>query len=92
MGFFASPGVKVVKKALEQRNAKAGVVTDKKSGDLKRTASTDSLSSSREPVMGISADMEEELDEMVREVKREVEVRRARSRENSLVKDMKKAM
>lgn len=65
---------------------------DKKSGDLKRMVSMDSFSLSRELVMGILVDMEEELDEMVREVKREVEVRRVRSRENSLVKDMKKVM
>ncbi|KAK4177072.1 putative O-acyltransferase [Triangularia setosa] len=95
IAFFNSPGAKAMKKALDQRNAKAGVITDKK-GDkvgLKRTASSESLNSSKEPVMGISADMEEELDEMMREVKREVEARRTRSRENSLVKEkLKKAM
>lgn len=82
MAFFASPAKPALRRALEQRAARAGVVpaeSAKGSGPRKgltRTASTDSIKS-REPVLGLSSDLERDLDEALGELKAEVEARRA---------------
>ncbi|KAK0621305.1 MBOAT, membrane-bound O-acyltransferase family-domain-containing protein [Bombardia bombarda] len=102
MAFFASPAKPYLRRALEQRAAKAGVVpVDKKTattttgttastegsgstltverpgGDMRRSLSTDSVSSSREPMLGLSQDPERELDEALSELRAEMESRRA---------------
>lgn len=87
MAFFASPAKKSLKEALEQRGVKAGVVSDKdqnKDKKLRRVPSNESLSSTREPVMGISPDLEMEFDEIRAEIKEELEARASRSRAASL--------
>lgn len=81
MAFFASPAKPALRKALEQRAAGAGVVpvesakgsTARK--ELTRTMSTDSIKS-REPVLGLSADLERDFDEAMDELKAEVKARR----------------
>ncbi|KAJ0165024.1 Lysophospholipid acyltransferase [Colletotrichum tanaceti] len=67
MAFFASPAKQMLKKQLEQRQGKAGA-------KLTRTLSQDSLSG-REPVLGVSADPQREIDEAMEEIKAEVEAR-----------------
>lgn len=73
--FFASPARGHLRRALERRAAKAGgrSVNGKAAGPAKppaRSASSDSLSSvSREPVMGITQDLEKEFDEVVSEIR-----------------------
>ena len=67
--FFMSPAKGYLKKEIEKRNAKAGVVH--KDGKLSRSASSDSLAS-REPVMGITSDLEREFEDAIIEI-REVE-------------------
>lgn len=67
MAFFASPAKQMLKKQLEQRQGKAGA-------KLTRTLSQDSLSG-REPVLGVSADLQREIDEAMEEIKAEVEAR-----------------
>lgn len=82
MAFFASPAKPALRKALEQRAAKAGVVPAEKNATgtnparkpLPRTASTDSL---QEPILGLSVDPERDVDEAVKEIRREVQARRA---------------
>ena len=88
MAFFASPAKKTLRKMLEARAAKAGVVTpglegkqqqqqlasgNKRVGEMKRMGSTDSLQSL--PVLGMSLDPERELDEALSEIKAEMEAR-----------------
>lgn len=80
MAFFASPAKKTLRKMLEARAAKAGVVVDgkqqqssKRVVEIKRTGSTDSLQNL--PVLGMSQDPERELDEALSEIKAEMEAR-----------------
>jgi lysophospholipid acyltransferase len=68
--FFASPAKAVLVKKLNKR---AGTTT------LKRTASQDSLSS-KEPVLGLPAEPEKDLDELVGEVKAEIEARQRKEK------------
>ncbi|KAM0646177.1 hypothetical protein ACHAO3_009037 [Verticillium nonalfalfae] len=67
MGFFASPGKQILKQGLESRQRRPGI-------QLGRTLSSDSLVG-REPVLGVAADPERELDEAVQEIRAEVEAR-----------------
>ncbi|OLN81525.1 Lysophospholipid acyltransferase [Colletotrichum chlorophyti] len=67
MAFFASPAKQMLRKQLEERQGKAGA-------KLTRTISQDSLSG-REPVLGVSADPQREIDEAMQEIKAEVEAR-----------------
>lgn len=82
MAFFASPAKKTLRKMLESRAAKAGVVTPSSSDgkqqpstrvEIKRANSTDSLQNL--PVLGMSQDPERELDEALSEIKAEMEAR-----------------
>lgn len=72
--FFASPAKGFMKKAIEERNNKAGVT-------LKRSASTESLatggSRDREPIVGpgLSSDVNREVGEMVDEARQTWEER-----------------
>ncbi|GAB1320546.1 Lysophospholipid acyltransferase [Madurella fahalii] len=71
---FASPARKHIRKALEKRAAKAAGgdgANGRKGGEgkLSRSTSSESLSSSREPVMGITPDLEREFDEVVSEIR-----------------------
>ncbi len=70
--FFASPAKGYLKKEIEKRNAKAGIVNGNagKGGDgkLSRSASSDSLAS-RAPVMGITQDLEREFDDAMSEIR-----------------------
>ena len=77
MVFFASPAKPFLRKRLEARAAKAGVdVTGAKRPDgLHRTISTDSLGG-REPVLGLSADPERELDEVISEIRAEMQAKK----------------
>ncbi|KAK0646045.1 MBOAT, membrane-bound O-acyltransferase family-domain-containing protein [Cercophora newfieldiana] len=85
MAFFASPAKPALRRALEQRAAKAGVVANPEktaSGTsarhpLVRTASQDSLS--REPLLGLSSDPERDVDEALSEIKAEMEARARRA-------------
>ncbi|TDZ28746.1 Lysophospholipid acyltransferase [Colletotrichum spinosum] len=70
MAFFASPAKQALRKQLEERQGKA-------SHGLTRTLSQDSLSG-REPVLGVSADPQREIDEAMEEIKAEVESRQRR--------------
>ncbi|OHF00541.1 MBOAT family protein [Colletotrichum orchidophilum] len=67
MAFFASPAKQVLRKQLEARQGKGGA-------RLTRTLSQDSLSG-REPVLGVSPDLQREIDEAMEEIKAEVEAR-----------------
>jgi lysophospholipid acyltransferase len=75
-GLFASPAVKAyLRRQLDARAAKAGVV--KKDGveriPLSRTTSTDSVS--RAPVLGLSADPERDVDEAISELREDIRLR-----------------
>ncbi|KAL3291511.1 mboat family protein [Colletotrichum asianum] len=70
MAFFASPAKQLLKKHLEERQGKTGA-------KLTRSLSQDSLSG-REPVLGVSADPQREIDEAMEEIKAEVEARQKR--------------
>ncbi|ROT40163.1 membrane-bound O-acyltransferase domain-containing protein [Sodiomyces alkalinus F11] len=61
MGFFASPGKQLLKQRLGARQKKTGV-------KLARSSSQDSISG-REPVLGVAADPERELDEVLQELR-----------------------
>jgi lysophospholipid acyltransferase len=63
--FFASPAKNYLVKTLNNR---AGTTT------LKRTTSQESLSS-KEPVLGLPAEPQQDLDELVGEVRKEIEAR-----------------
>lgn len=105
MGFFASPAKPAVRHALEQRAARAGVATGSSSQPAKgssggaaparqplaRTTSTDSVTS-RAPVLGLSADPEQDFGEALMEIRAEVEARRAEfeARRASMSKPFKK--
>ncbi|KAF6831507.1 Lysophospholipid acyltransferase [Colletotrichum musicola] len=67
MVFFASPAKKGLRKRLEDRQPKNGA-------RLTRTLSQDSISG-REPVLGVAADPQREIDEAMEEIKAEVEAR-----------------
>ncbi|TLS29319.1 hypothetical protein PpBr36_00530 [Pyricularia pennisetigena] len=75
MAFFASPGKKILRKKIDERNAK---VAGKGEGraSLQRTSSTDSVN--RMPVMGVSGDPEREVDDAVAEIRSEIELRARR--------------
>lgn len=79
MAFFASPAKSLLRKKLEERQAKAaGSIGGKARGaPLVRTSSTDSIS--RLPVLGISGDPAREVDEAMAELKSEIELRARRS-------------
>jgi lysophospholipid acyltransferase len=83
MIFFASPAKKQLKKTLEKRSSSAKVGEGKEG--LQRVSSSESLTGTGAPVLGISQDLEKELDEAFNEV-REV---RARARVASLSKAKK---
>ncbi|KAK1751651.1 MBOAT, membrane-bound O-acyltransferase family-domain-containing protein [Echria macrotheca] len=80
---FESPAKPALRRALEQRAAAAGAGGEggkkegqKQTGGLPRSASTDSLAS-REPVLGLSAALDTDLDAAIEEIKAGVEMRRA---------------
>jgi lysophospholipid acyltransferase len=70
--FFASPAKGYLKKEIEKRNAKAGVVNGAAAkageGKLSRSTSSDSLAS-RTPVMGMPQDLEREFDDAMSEIR-----------------------
>lgn len=65
MVFFASPGKAMLKKQLESRQGKA-------KAKLVRSLSSDSLTG-KEPILGISKDLEQDLNEAMEEIRGEVE-------------------
>jgi lysophospholipid acyltransferase len=65
--FFSSPGKAALKKQLEKRQGRA-------SAKLVRSISTDSLTG-KEPILGISKDIEGDFNEAVEEIKAEMEMR-----------------
>lgn len=71
--FFASPAKGYFKKEIEKRNAKAGVVNGGAGrageGRLSRSTSSESLTSSRTPVMGMPQDLEREFDDAMSEIR-----------------------
>lgn len=76
LAIFATPVKKNLKKKLEARAARAaGTTPAAKRGELgmQRNISTDSL---RDPIMGLSADPERDIDEAMQEIKEEVERRK----------------
>lgn len=76
MAFFASPAKKYLKSKLDERAARAGVVKKdepRKAGEMHRSASTESL---REPLLGISSDPQQELDDAINEIREEIEEKR----------------
>lgn len=88
MAFFASPAKPALKRMLEQRAAKAGVISESKKGSsassggrpteyTTRNASSDSLSG--EPMLGLSSDLERDMDEALSEIRAEVEARARRA-------------
>jgi lysophospholipid acyltransferase len=78
MVLFASPAKLYLKKEIEKRNAKVGIVAAGGAkgangaaaggGKLPRSASSDSLAS-RTPVMGITQDLEKEFDDAMSEIR-----------------------
>ncbi|KLU89375.1 membrane-bound O-acyltransferase domain-containing protein 1 [Magnaporthiopsis poae ATCC 64411] len=79
MAFFASPAKQVLRKKLEERQAKAAGSNGGKGrgAPLQRISSTDSIN--RLPVLGISGDPAREVDEAMAELKSEIELRARRS-------------
>jgi lysophospholipid acyltransferase len=79
MAFFASPAKPMMRKKLEERQAKAagGSGSNGRGHPLVRTSSTDSVN--RLPVLGVSGDPEREVDEAFAEIKSEMEMRRRAS-------------
>jgi len=81
MAFFASPAKPALRKALEQRAARiVHLPAESDRGakgreELTRTMSMDSIKS-REPVLGLSSDLERDFDEVMDELKSEVQARR----------------
>lgn len=75
MAFFASPAKSLLRKKLEERQAKAAGTSGGKGrgAALERTSSTDSIN--RLPVLGISGDPAREMDEAMAEIKSEIELR-----------------
>ncbi|KAF5619417.1 mboat family [Fusarium tjaetaba] len=65
--FFSSPGKAALKEQLEKRQGRA-------SAKLVRSISTDSLTG-KEPILGISKDIEGDFNEAVEEIKAEMEMR-----------------
>lgn len=65
--FFASPGKAMLKKQLEKRQGKAHA-------KLIRSLSTDSLTG-KEPILGISKDPEQDITEVMEELRGELESR-----------------
>lgn len=65
--FFASPGKVALRKQLEKRQGRANA-------KLVRSLSTDSLTG-RDPILGISKDPENDINEAVKEFRAEVEAR-----------------
>lgn len=65
--FFASPGKAMLKKQLEKRQGKAHA-------KLIRSPSTDSLTG-KEPILGISKDPEQDITEVMEELRGELESR-----------------
>lgn len=61
IAFFASPGKQILKQRLAGRQKKTGI-------QLARTSSQDSISG-REPVLGVAADPQRELDEALQELR-----------------------
>ena len=68
LAFFASPGKAMLKKQLERRQGKA-------SAKLVRSVSTDSLTG-KEPILGISKDIELDVAEAMQELRGEIEEKR----------------
>lgn len=73
--FFMSPAKAFLVRRLDER---AGTGTGR--AGLKRSASQESVGG-REPVLGLPAEPQRDLDELVGEVKREIEARQRRERE-----------
>lgn len=65
LAFFASPGKRILKKQLEERQGKA-------SAKLTRTLSSESLTG-KEPVLGISKDPQRDISEAVEELRAEMQ-------------------
>ncbi|KAJ4304424.1 Lysophospholipid acyltransferase [Collariella sp. IMI 366227] len=72
LAFFASPAQGMVKRELQKRDAKAGVVSkgkgDGKGPKIPKSPSTDSLVAG-EPIMGITPDLDVEFDEAMRSLR-----------------------
>ena len=68
LAFFASPGKAWLRKKLESRQGKANA-------RLVRTISTDSMTGGQ-PILGISKDLEGDINEALEELKAEVEAQR----------------
>ncbi len=71
LAFFASPGKAVLKKQLEKRQGKAHA-------KLVRSLSTDSLTG-KEPILGISKDLERDITEVMEELRGELEPRQKKT-------------
>ncbi|KAH6975890.1 MBOAT, membrane-bound O-acyltransferase family-domain-containing protein [Ilyonectria robusta] len=70
--FFSSPGKAALRKQLEKRQGRV-------SARLVRSISTDSLTG-KEPILGISKDIEDDINEAVREIRAEVEARQKKQK------------
>ncbi|KAK4456372.1 hypothetical protein QBC42DRAFT_191204, partial [Cladorrhinum samala] len=80
MIFFASPAKQQIRKALEKRNGPAKKEEGGKEGQqLKKVASTESLTGTGAPVYGISQDLEKEMEEAFQEAREGVVRARALS-------------
>ncbi|KAI5457915.1 MBOAT, membrane-bound O-acyltransferase family-domain-containing protein [Mariannaea sp. PMI_226] len=75
LAFFASPGKVWLRKRLEKRQGRA-------SAKLVRSVSTDSLTGKAEPILGISKDPEGDFDQVVQEIRAEVEARQRKHKES----------
>jgi lysophospholipid acyltransferase len=69
--FFASPGKATLRKELEKRQGRA-------SAKMVRSISSDSLTG-RDPILGISKDLESDVTEAMAEIRAEVEARQKKS-------------
>lgn len=91
MAFFASPAKATLKRKLEDRAARAGVVVKKKDGGGSRgrgdgaakgrdgggdASRNTSADSLREPLLGIASDPQGELDDAINEIRGEIEEKR----------------
>ena len=72
LAFFVSPGKIMLRKQLEARQGKADA-------SLVQTNRNDSIAS-RDPILGISRDLEEDLSEAVDELKAEVVARQKKQK------------
>lgn len=68
LAFFLSPGRQILKKQLESRTGKARV-------QMARSVSTESITS-MEPILGISSNPQQDVNEAMEEIKAEIEAKR----------------